>query len=215
MKRLSLTRIEELVKSLMEKEDRKDVEFRHIIAVSEVGDVGKYITHDPVLNPNARPHGTKEDEVLAYGQAFVQLAALAYLRKIPIKEAFEKGLQNWIDADWRKKKTQKNLGTVLKGIPASPGLVTGEAEVVKGRSTKNISENRILVVEYATPEFSDLVNKSIACISDHGGATCHLANIAREYGIPCVVGTGDATKRIKPGDLITVDGTKGEVYLKR
>ena len=86
----------------MAKEDRKDVEFRHIIAVTEVGDIGKYITHDPKLNPNARPHGTKDDEVLAYGQAFVQLAALAYLREISFKEAFDKGTQNWIDMDWKK-----------------------------------------------------------------------------------------------------------------
>ncbi|MFH1065637.1 MAG: PEP-utilizing enzyme [Nanoarchaeota archaeon] len=204
--------IEKLIGELMAKEDRKDVEFRHIIAVTEVGDIGKYITHDPKLNPNARPHGTKEDEVLAYGQAFVQLAALAYLRGISFKEAFDKGMQNWIDADWRKSEKQKENKT-LKGIPASPGYVSGIAEVVTSLSEiKNTGS--ILIVRYAIPEFAVVLKDYSGCVSDHGGKTCHLANIAREMNMPCVVGTGNATELIKTGMAVSLDGDKGEVYLE-
>lgn len=216
LKRLSLKKIEDIVKELMAQEDRKDVEFRHLIALSEVGDIAKYITHDPVLNPNARPHGTKEDEILAYGQAFVQLSALAYLRNIPLKEAFEKGLHNWMDADWRKKEATDTIDNVIKGMCACPGVVSGEAELITGGSlNRKIPKGKILVIEYAKPEFADYIHGSLACVSDHGGATCHLANIARQYNVPCVVGTGDATERIKQGQLITVDGNKGEVYLNK
>jgi len=204
--------IEQLIAGLMAKEDRKDVEFRHIIAVTEVGDIGKYITHDPKLNPNARPHGTKEDEVLAYGQAFVQLAALAYLRGIRISDAWDKGLENWADNDWKKKPVQTEKKT-LKGIPASPGYASGIAEVVNSISDiKNTGS--ILVVKYATPEFAAVLKDYSGCISDHGGKTCHLANIAREMNLPCVVGTGNATEMIKNGQSISLDGDKGEVYLE-
>lgn len=78
------------------------------------GRIGRYITHDPVLNPNARPHGTKAEEVLAYGQVFVQTAALAGIRGIRLEDAFEKGLQNWVDADWRKKKLLNKRMLTLK-----------------------------------------------------------------------------------------------------
>ncbi|MFH0797907.1 MAG: PEP-utilizing enzyme [Candidatus Woesearchaeota archaeon] len=213
MDKLEFGGIERLVSELMAKEDRKDEVFRHVIAVSEVGDIGKYITHDPELNPNARPHGTKEDEVLAYGQAFVQLAALAYLRNISLENAFSKGLQNWIDADWRKRKAVEDKdANVIKGLPASPGYVSGMAEVALGKPSESY-EGKILVVPYATPDYTEYLSKSLAFVSDHGGLTCHLANIAREKGVPCVVGTGNATERIKSGDAIAVDGAEGKVYI--
>lgn len=205
--------IEELVARLMEKEDRKDVEFRHIIAVTEVGDIGKYITHDPKLNPNARPHGTKADEVLAYGQAFVQLAALAHLRGISLEEAFEKGMQNWVDADWRRKNAGRPLEKALKGIAASPGYFSGIAEVVTG-ITEIKKTGSILVVKYATPDYAAFLQHYSACVSDHGGKTCHLANIAREMNLPCVVGTGNATELIRTGMVISVDGCEGKVSLE-
>ncbi|MDI6738485.1 MAG: PEP-utilizing enzyme [Nanoarchaeota archaeon] len=205
--------IEQLVAELMEKEDRKDVEFRHIIAVTEVGDIGKYITHDPKLNPNARPHGTKEDEILAYGHAFVQLAALAGLRGVRLSNAWEKGLQNWADRDWKKAAKQMPEKKTLKGIPASPGYASDIAEVVTSISEIKRAGS-ILVVRYATPEFASVLKNYSACISDHGGKTCHLANIAREANIPCVVGTGNATELIKTGMAVSLDGDKGEVYLE-
>ncbi len=205
--------IEKLIAELMAKEDRKDVEFRHIIAVTEVGDIGKYITHDLKLNPNARPHGTKDDEVLAYGQAFVQLAALAYLRGISFKEAFDKGMQNWIDADWKKAAKQAPEKKTLKGLAASPGYASGIAEVVTSLSDVK-KTGSILVVRYATPEFAAVLKDYFGCVSDHGGKTCHLANIAREMNLPCVVGTGNATELIKTGQVISLDGDKGEVYLE-
>lgn len=62
-------------------------------------------------------------------------------------------------------------------------------------------------------DYAAVLRDYSACVSDHGGKTCHLATIAREMNLPCVVGTGNATERIKTGMSITVDGDEGEVYL--
>jgi len=207
--------IEEKIKKLMKNEDRKDVEFRYAIAVTEVGDLGKYITHDPKLNPNARPHGTREDEILAYGQALVQLAALTQLRGISLEDAITKGIDNWIEADWRKSNA-KDKETVT-GITACHGHVIGEAYVVRNRKeVMEMPKGKIMVVRFAKPDWTEYFSGALAAVSDHGGKTCHLANIARELGMPCIVGTGNATKLIESGQQIIVDANedKGKVILK-
>ena len=56
------------------------------------------------------------------------------------------------------------------------------------------------------------MKKAAAIITDEGGSTCHAAIVSRELGIPCIVGTGDATKLIKDGQLITVDAYTGAIY---
>lgn len=204
---LSLTSIEKRIKALMGKEDRQDVEFRCLIALTELGDVVKYLTHDPELNPNARPHGSKEDETLAYGQALVQTVALCYLRDIPLKKAFDLGLNNWEDADWRKVEAKQQNNVV--GVTACHGYREGEAYVVSEKhKISGFRDGMILVCEFAKADITEYLEKSLAIVTDHGGKTCHAATIAREYNIPCVVGTGNATELIRTGDKIIVDGEK-------
>jgi len=211
-----MKKLEETIQNLMSREDRQDVEFRYAITITEIGDLGKYITHDPKLNPNARPHGTKEDEVLGYGQAFIQLAALTQLRGINLQEAIDKGLENWLAADWRKSQAQAK--EKVKGYIACPGCITGEAYLVK--SIKDLEEmpaGKIVVTEFAKPNLAQHITKMLAIVTDHGGKTCHIASIAREFGTPCIVGTGNATKIIKTGDMITIDNIDndyGEIYKK-
>ena len=115
------------VGKLMDKEDRTDAEFRYILSLTEFGDVGKYITHDPALNPNARAHGSKQDELLAYGQTLVMLFGLMHLREIDAEKAFELGLSNWEDADWRK---VESSGEGVEGLIACRGRAEGRAYVV-------------------------------------------------------------------------------------
>jgi pyruvate,water dikinase len=69
----------------------------------------------------------------------------------------------------------------------------------------------ILVVEVTTPEFLPAMKKAIAVITDHGGLMTHAAIIAREFKIPCIVGTKIATQVLKNGDLVEVDANKGIV----
>jgi len=102
-------------------------------------------------------------------------------------------------------------GYVIKGMPASPGKARGIARIIKDPTSKEVSKNTILVAEITDPSFVPIMAKSAAIVTDYGGITSHPAIVARELGIPCVVGTENATEIIKDGDLIEVDGTNGLV----
>ncbi|MBU0666369.1 MAG: PEP-utilizing enzyme [Nanoarchaeota archaeon] len=194
----------EKIRHYMRNEDRKDEEFRYLITTTELGDIGKYLTHDPKLNSGARPHGSKQDEILAYGQALVQLIALADLRGIKVTEALNSGLLNWADSDWRKIKAKSE--TEVKGITGCPGQISGIAYVVgEKHPLKKVAKESILVTAYAKPELASYLGIIAGFVTDHGGYTCHAANIARDKGIPCIVGTGNATKLIKHGEQIILD----------
>ncbi|MEJ5293120.1 MAG: phosphoenolpyruvate synthase [Candidatus Methanosuratincola sp.] len=102
---------------------------------------------------------------------------------------------------------------LLRGVPASPGLVSGKAHVIM--DTKHIREfqaGEILVTEMTSPDWAPAMRKALAIITDSGGKTCHAAIVSRELGIPCIVGTKEATKILKTGQVITVDATHGVVY---
>jgi len=102
----------------------------------------------------------------------------------------------------------------LHGFAASPGVVEGTARVLK--TVNEISEVRqgdILVSPVTTPSWGPIFPKITAAVSDIGGTMSHAAIIAREYGLPAVVGTGMATKRIKTGQRIRVDGDNGIVTI--
>ena len=62
-----------------------------------------------------------------------------------------------------------------------------------------------------TPDWVPLMRRAAAIATDSGGMTCHAAIVSRELGIPCVVGTGDATKKLRDGEIVTVDATHGVV----
>lgn len=114
-----------------------------------------------------------------------------------------------------KKMDQMDSGVkrLLRGVPASPGLVSGKAHVIM--DTKHIREfqaGEILVTEMTSPDWAPAMRKALAIITDSGGKTCHAAIVSRELGIPCIVGTKDATKILKTGQVITVDATHGVVY---
>ncbi|MEN3034695.1 MAG: phosphoenolpyruvate synthase [Candidatus Methanosuratincola sp.] len=114
-----------------------------------------------------------------------------------------------------KKMDQMDTGVkrLLRGVPASPGLVSGKAHVIM--DTKHIREfqaGEILVTEMTSPDWAPAMRKALAIITDSGGKTCHAAIVSRELGIPCIVGTKEATKILKTGQVITVDATHGVVY---
>jgi pyruvate,water dikinase len=102
---------------------------------------------------------------------------------------------------------------LLKGIPASPGVGTGKARLVLGpEDFDKFQEGEVLVAKMTNPDFEPLMAKSSAIVTDEGGANCHAAIVSRELGKPCVVGTGEATRILKDGMIITVDGSHGVVY---
>lgn len=207
--------LEEIVNRLMEDEYRKDAEFRLNLVQSELGDVAKYLTHDPQLNPPARPHGTLEDEKLAYGEFLTMIFTLMHARGVQIAEALKLGLQNWIERDWKRKEGQK-AGDIL-GQVAFAGRVEGTAFVVSEENPlEQFPGEQVLVIPMFKPDMTHLVlaKKPSAIITDQGGITSHGAIIAREHRIPAVVGCGNATERIPHGATILVDAQERNGRIK-
>jgi pyruvate,water dikinase len=102
---------------------------------------------------------------------------------------------------------------ILNGAAASPGVAAGPARVVVSASEIDIvREGDVLVAEMTTPDFVPAMKRALAIVTDRGGRTAHAAIVSRELGIPCVVGTGEATKTLRDGQIVTVDGARGLVY---
>jgi pyruvate, water dikinase len=102
--------------------------------------------------------------------------------------------------------------TTLSGIPASPGVAEGRARVVADpRQLAQVEDGEILVAASTSPSWTPVFGRVSAVVVDIGGIMSHAAIVAREYGLPTVVGTGSATKTIQTGDRIRVDGHAGVV----
>jgi phosphohistidine swiveling domain-containing protein len=103
---------------------------------------------------------------------------------------------------------------VLKGLPVSPGRVTGPARVIMDpREDAHLEEGEILVAPVTDTGWTPLFILAKGLVVDIGGLLSHGSIVAREYGIPGVLNVMVGTKLIKTGQIITVDGAKGEVYL--
>jgi pyruvate,water dikinase len=102
----------------------------------------------------------------------------------------------------------------LRGFAASSGVVEGVARVLMDvNDIGQIREGEILVCPVTAPSWAPVFSKIRAAVSDIGGTMSHAAIVAREYGMPAVVGTGQATKRIRTGQRIRVDGDRGIVTI--
>lgn len=102
---------------------------------------------------------------------------------------------------------------LLTGVAASPGAASGTVKIVPDPSRiDKIMAGDVLVAEMTTPDFVPAMKRAVAIVTDRGGRTAHAAIVSRELGIPCVVGTGNATKLLNDGQEITVDGSSGKVY---
>jgi pyruvate,water dikinase len=102
--------------------------------------------------------------------------------------------------------------TELRGFPAAKGAVEGTARVITSVAELNkVRAGDILVCGGTTTEWTPVFGIIAGCVCDTGGSLTHAAIVSREYGIPCVVGTAAATKMIKTGDRIQVDGRAGTV----
>jgi pyruvate,water dikinase len=100
---------------------------------------------------------------------------------------------------------------VVRGIGASPGVVEGRVRVVTDPSFEEVEPGEILVAPTTDPSWASIMFTSEALVVDLGGQLSHAAVVARELGIPCVMGTGDGTRRLRTGDVCRVDGHAGTV----
>jgi phosphohistidine swiveling domain-containing protein len=193
---------------------RSDPGFRLNIALSQMGNLASHFTHDSIENPGARPYGTREGEVLDAGHAMLQLMTYIVSRGINLQEAANVAMQGIRDYDFQRRSAENE--TVVRGIIASKGI-TDMKEVVFGTAfvdkTMKFSDSKFLkdTILVTTHPFSDhRLTKFGGVITDQGGLGCHAAIVSREHRIPRIVGTGNATDRIKTGDLIVMD-LRGEM----
>jgi pyruvate,water dikinase len=104
--------------------------------------------------------------------------------------------------------------TRIYGFPGSPGVVEGTVRVCRTvQEVGQLQEGEILVAPTTSPSWAPAFQKIKAAITDVGGVMCHAAIVCREYGLPAIVGTGSATSRLKTGQRIKLDGSKGEIEI--
>ncbi|MGW4488963.1 phosphoenolpyruvate synthase [Amycolatopsis sp. NPDC004368] len=107
---------------------------------------------------------------------------------------------------------EARTGVLVTGLAASPGDGSGAVRVLHDPAeAKRLRDGEILVAPMTNPDWVPAIRRAGALVTDGGGMTCHAAVVARELGVPCVVGTGDATRVLADRTLVTVDGTNGEV----
>jgi pyruvate,water dikinase len=110
-------------------------------------------------------------------------------------------------------KPQNNNEIILKGIGASSGVSFGPVNVILDiKNTTSFINKQVLVTQMTTPDWTPLMKRASAIITQSGGATAHAAIVSRELGIPCIVGAKDATNILKTGQEVTVDGSTGCIY---
>src|SRR5947208_2913730 len=107
-----------------------------------------------------------------------------------------------------------SVGEGLRGSPASPGVVSGIARVILSPAGARLEPGEILVAPSTDPGWTPLFLTAGALVMEMGGMMSHGAVVAREYGIPAVVGVAGATEQITTGQRVTVDGSAGTVVLE-
>ena len=116
-------------------------------------------------------------------------------------------VQSWLEAD------SDNV-TGMRGMAASPGVVEGVARVVMDASQiHEIEQDEILVAPVTAPSWGPIFGKLKATVTDIGGMMSHAAIVCREYALPAVTGTGNASTTVKTGQRLRVDGTRGTVEI--
>jgi pyruvate,water dikinase len=110
----------------------------------------------------------------------------------------------------------ENAVLLRGGDPAGPGVAAGPVYLVKNnQDLLQFPEGAVLVTAFPHPSWATLLNRAAAVVTDRGGITGHLANVAREFGIPALFNTGEATARLEVGQMVTVDADGCAVYQGR
>ena len=116
---------------------------------------------------------------------------------------------------YEKKEEEVKVKTkpLVKGLPASPGVGIGKVKIVYSpEHLEKVKKGDVLVTKMTSPDYVPAMRRASAIVTDEGGMTSHAAIVSRELGVPCIVGTENATKILKDKITITVDGRRGLVY---
>jgi pyruvate,water dikinase len=169
-----------------------------------------------------------ELRMLIGGAAAVEARAIVATRRAEREAAAKRKPRNWVGTatpsqlafpylvNWgypeRFHQESVARDAQITGIAGSPGVVEGVARVVRTVDEfDDVTDGDILVCQMTNPAWVVLFTKIAGLVTDTGGTTSHPAVLSREFGIPAVIGTSDATHRIRTGDRIRVDGSAGVV----
>jgi pyruvate, water dikinase len=102
---------------------------------------------------------------------------------------------------------------LVRGLGAAPGSTSGPVRIISSLSeAARLCDGDVLVTHMTSPDWVPLMRRAAGIVTDSGGMTCHAAIVSRELGVPCVVGTAEATRKLRDGELVTVDATRGIVH---
>ncbi len=205
-------------------------------------DVRKLALKYPEIAELITKHGIRVDKQALSDEEVKQLAKLAlnvesyFAKPMDIEWAIDADIpspnniflvQARPETVWSKRKAVEKpreevveieKGKILvKGIPASPGVASGKVTLALTveEAAKKMKKGDILVTRMTDPDWVPYMKLAAAIVTDEGGMTAHAAIVSRELGIPAVVGTGNATKVLRDGLEVTVDGSRGVVYAGR
>jgi len=132
------------------------------------------------------------------------LAAKIESRKVEQERRFDR---------WKNRQVKVNGEGAMEGTPASHGTFTGPARIIMDpREFHKVRKGEVLVAPYTNPAWTPLFTVVGALVVETGGLASHAAIIAREYGIPAVMGVSKATQILQEGEIITVNGTTGAIH---
>ncbi|RJR31586.1 hypothetical protein C4569_01350 [Candidatus Parcubacteria bacterium] len=189
----------------------KDNEIMEKIIASK--DLNKFLAYRAII-----PLGFQINEESQYIESHLLSSHLCKLMalvsqklKLSMEELQQKKLDEIIEIIRNEKPAED---TVIKGIGASQGVARGLVKVIKNSEDKDsFDANNVLVTRITDPSMVSIMSKAAAIVTDIGGITSHPAIISRELGIPCVVGTKNASSVLKDGMKIAVNGTEGTVTI--
>lgn len=121
------------------------------------------------------------------------------------------GAEGEVRKEGRRDFVEKDI--LVRGLGVSPGHGSGRIKIILDiKDISNFEKGNVLVTEMTTPDWVPAMKIASAVVTDLGGKTCHAAIVSRELGVPCVVGCENATKALKNGQVVTVDGQRGLIF---
>ena len=188
--------------------------------------------HLPLLNELAKRLGLSYGEIKLLSYEEMILAMEKKIKLSDIKKVVRERNIAWAIYMWQGKakviagfkniiETAERLNIravnslmqrIVQGNVASGGIASGRVKVIRKLSEINkVNVGDILVTRMTTPDYVVAMRKAVAIVTDEGGITCHAAIVSREFGIPCVVGTKNATQILNDNDWVEVDAENGVV----
>jgi pyruvate,water dikinase len=181
-----------------------------------LSELGRRLYEGGVLADPADVHHLRFEELAGMddGGALPAAEQERYRRLVLARAAKRRELEGipLLDTESLFANGRRKPDALVSGMPASRGQATGTVRIIRGPHEFGLLRSgEILVCPYTNPSWTPLFQRAAAVVVDAGGIASHAAIVAREYGIPAVMGTGSGTTALQDGQVVLVDGTRGQV----